>query len=168
MIRRPALLLLIAALLATTAVAAPVKGTLKEAPDVTLTAVSGKTIRLADLKGKVVLLDFWASWCIPCRKSFPAIDALHRELEPRGLAVVAVSVDEELKNAHAFLEQFPHTMTIALDPKGAAAEAFKVNAMPSTMILDRDGRIRYSHKGYTGKSIANFRSQVIELLAEAE
>ena len=164
MIRKPVLMFVCALLLAAPLIAAPPK----DAPDITLATLSGKAIRVADLKGQVVLLDFWASWCIPCRKAFPEIEALGRELEPQGLTVIAVNVDEDQKNMHAFLEQFPHSMTIALDPKGSVAEAFKVNAMPSTMILDRAGRIRYSHKGYTDKSIVNFRSQVLALLAEAE
>jgi peroxiredoxin len=168
MIRRPALIVLLSSLLTAAALAAPVKDVYKDAPDIALTSLSGQSIHLASLKGKVVLLDFWASWCIPCRKSFPEMEALHRELQPKGLTLIAVNVDEEQKNAHTFLEQFPHTMTIALDPKGTVAEAFKVNAMPSTMILDRAGRIRYSHKGYTDKSAATFRSQVLQLIEEAE
>lgn len=168
MTRRSAFALVLVALLAVPLMAAAPKDTAKDAPDITLTTLSGQAIRLADLKGHVALLDFWASWCIPCRKAFPEIEALRRELEPQGLTVIAVNVDEDQKNMHAFLGQFPHAMTIALDPKGSVAEAFKVNAMPSTMILDRAGRIRYSHKGYTDKSIANFRSQVLALLAETE
>ena len=164
MTRKPILMFVCALLLAAPLIAAPPK----DAPDITLATLSGKAIRVADLKGQVVLLDFWASWCIPCRKAFPEIEALGRELEPQGLTVIAVNVDEDQKKMHAFLEQFPHAMTIAVDPKGSVAEAFKVNAMPSTMILDRAGRIRYSHKGYTDKSIASFRSQVLALLAEAE
>jgi len=152
-----------------TLLAAPVLGAVpKEAPDITLTAVSGKPIRMADLKGHVVLLDFWASWCIPCRRSFPEVDALNRELQPKGLTVIAVNVDEQQKNAYTFLEQYPHTMTVAFDTKGAAAQAFDLQAMPSSMILDRHGRIRFTHEGYTDKTIAQFRSEVLQLMGEAE
>ena len=101
-------------------------------------------------------------------KSFPAIESLHKEFESKGLAVVAVTVDEERKNADTFLGMFPHSMTVALDPKGSVAEAFKVSAMPSTMIVDRAGNLRYTHKGYTDKALANFRTEVVELLAEAQ
>ena len=140
----------------------------KVAPDITLTALSGESIRIADLKGQVVLLDFWASWCIPCRRSFPEVDALHRELQPKGLTVIAVNVDEQQKNAYTFLEQYPHTMTVAFDPKGAAAQAFDLQAMPSSMIVDRRGRIRFTHEGYTDKTISQFRSEVLQLIAEGE
>ena len=81
---------------------------------------------------------------------------------------VTVTVDEERKNADTFLGMFPHSMTVALDPKGSIAEAFKVSAMPSTMIVDRAGNLRYTHKGYTDKALANFRTEVVELLAEAQ
>lgn len=158
--------LLLAVTLGTSLVAAPKDAAIKDAPDITLTAISGKTMRIADLKGQVVLLDFWASWCIPCRKSFPEVDALHRELEPKGLVVIAVNVDEQTKNAYTFLEQYPHTMTIAFDPKGTVADAFKLEAMPSTMIVDRGGHIRFTHQGYTEKTIGQFRSEVLQLLAE--
>ena len=143
-------------------------GTPKTLPALTLHTLDGKTITTADLKGKVVLLDFWASWCVPCRKSFPEVDALHRELEPKGLVVVAVNVDEQAKNAYAFLEKYPHSMTIAFDPKGVVAEAFKLEAMPSTMIVDRSGHIRFTHQGYTEKTIGQFRTEVLQLLAEKQ
>ena len=166
MTRHLARALILASLLGASLVAAPKDSPITDAPDITLTAISGKTMRIADLKGQVVLLDFWASWCIPCRRSFPEVDALHRELQPKGLAVIAVNVDEQQKNAYTFLEKYPHTMTIAFDPKGAVAEAFKLEAMPSTMIVDRSGHIRFSHQGYTEKTIGQFRSEVLQLLAE--
>lgn len=164
MMRRRLFTLLFAGVLAVPITAAVPK----IAPDITLAGLSGQSIRIADLKGQVVLLDFWASWCIPCRRSFPEVEALHRELQAKGLAVIAVNVDEQQKNAYTFLEQYPHTMTVAFDPKGAAAQAFDLQAMPSSMILDRHGRVRYTHEGYTDKTIAQFRSEVLQLIAEAE
>ena len=165
MIRRLALILV-----ATFVIAAPAfaggKDAFKPAPAVTFTTLDGKAVHMADLHGKVVLVDFWASWCVPCRKSFPEIEGLHREFASKGLVVLAVTVDEERKSAETFLEMFPHTMTVVADPKGTIAEAFKVNAMPSTMIVDRAGNIRYAHKGYTDKVLASFRSQIVQLLGE--
>lgn len=151
--------------LAPVAKAAP----LKELPALTFHALDGKTITTtADLRGKVVLLDFWASWCIPCRKSFPEVDRLSKEFEAKGLVVIAVSVDEQRKNAESFLSQFPHSMTIALDEKGTAAQAFDLQGMPSSLIVDRTGRIRYTHMGYTDKTIAQFRTEISQLLAEGK
>lgn len=159
---------LTAALFVTQGIRTLAKDVLKDAPNVSLTMLAGNTAHLADFKGKVVLVDFFASWCIPCRKSFPELDALHRKHESDGLVVVAVNVDEERKNADAFLQQYPHSMRIALDPKGVVAEAFGVSAMPTTMLLDRAGQIRYTHKGYTEKALAKMQAQVVALLAEAE
>lgn len=136
------------------------------APDVTLSDGSGSTLRLSDLKGTVVLLDFWASWCIPCRTSFPAMDALQRELRDRGLAVVAVNLDEQRRQADAFLEGRPYSMRVAFDPKGQIAQAFDLRAMPSTVIIDRKGQVRFTHAGYTEKTIAQYRSEVVQLLEE--
>jgi thiol-disulfide isomerase/thioredoxin len=152
----------LALLLASPAMAVPVK----VAPDVTLAPTSGPALRLTDLKGHVVLVDFFASWCVPCRKSFPQVESLHRELAPKGLTVIAVNVDEQSKNARAFLQQFPHTMTVALDPNGVVAQAFDIQAMPTTLILDRSGRVRFAHEGYTDKTIGQYRSEVLQLLAE--
>ena len=136
------------------------------APNITLVNADGASERLSDLAGKVVLIDFWASWCIPCRTSFPAIDALQRELGPKGLVVVALNVDEQRKNAEAFLADRPHVMRVAFDPKGQAARAFALQAMPSAVVIDRSGRIRYTHMGYTDKTVAQYRAEVLELLGE--
>ena len=142
-------------------------GTPKTLPALTLHTLDGKTITTADLKGKVVLLDFWASWCIPCRKSFPEVDRLSKDFEAKGLAVIAVSVDEQRKNAESFLSQFPHTMTIALDEKGTSAQALDLQGMPSSLLVDRTGQIRFTHMGYTDKTIGQFRTEIAQLLAEA-
>ena len=157
-----------ATLLAGPSLPSAAKDVLKDLPRVSLPMISGETVHVSDYKGKVVLLDFFASWCIPCRKSFPELELLHRQYESKGLVVIAVNVDEERKNADAFLQMFPHSMRIAFDPKGIVAEAFAVSAMPSTMIVDRSGHIRYTHKGYTEKALANMHEQVVALLAETE
>lgn len=138
------------------------------APNITIVDAGGNTQRLSDLAGKVVLIDFWASWCIPCRTSFPAIDALQRELGPKGLVVIALNVDEQRKNADAFLAERPHVMRVAFDQKGQAAQAFSLQAMPSAVVIDRTGRIRYTHMGYTDKTVAQYRAEVLELIGERQ
>jgi cytochrome c biogenesis protein CcmG, thiol:disulfide interchange protein DsbE len=149
----------------TAAVTASGQGT--QAPDVTLTVDGGPNIRLSELKGKVVLMDFWASWCIPCRASFPAMNTLQKELREKGLAVVAVNVDEQRRDADRFLAERPHTMAVAFDPQGKAAEAFNLKGMPSTVLVDRHGEIRFTHMGYTEKTLAQFRSEILLLLGES-
>jgi thiol-disulfide isomerase/thioredoxin len=137
------------------------------APDVDLKTDTGKSLRLSDLKGNVTLLDFWASWCIPCRSSFPVIDALQKEFRDKGLTVIAVSVDEDRRSAEQFLATRPHTMTIAFDPKSKAADAFLLTAMPGTFIVDRHGNVRFSHAGYSENSPAQYRAEILELLGES-
>ena len=119
-------------------------------PNVVLQQADGTTVRLADFKGKVVLVDFWASWCVPCKTSFPALDALYREYSARGLEVLAVNVDEQRKAADAFLAARPHTMPVLFDPKGESPQAFDVRGMPSSFLIDRDRHIRFTHMGYSG------------------
>jgi len=136
------------------------------APPVPLSDRDGRPVRLADLLGRVVLVDFWASWCGPCKQSFPALDDMYGELHARGLEVLAVSVDESRKDADAFLAAHPHRMTVLFDPQAKAAEAFGVDGMPSTFVIDRQGRIRSRHEGYTPGMTAAIRRQVEALLAE--
>lgn len=140
----------------------------KAAPDLSLSTRDGQTLRLADLKGHVVLLDFFASWCVPCRKSFPQIEALYKELRERGLEVVAINVDDQARKANAFLSQYSYSMPIVLDPGGRAAKAFDLQAMPSTAIIDRAGTVRFAHIGYTDKTIGQYRAEILELLGAAE
>mgnify|MGYP006274710291 CR=1 FL=1 len=161
-------LALIAGVLAVTALVSPVvvRAAGTPAPAVSFTDMTGTTVALSSLKGQVVLLDFWASWCIPCRRSFPEVDAMQQSLRGRGVVAYAIGVDEDAKQARAFLAEHPHTIPVALDPKGTLAAAFKLTAMPTSIILDREGRIRFTHQGYTEKTIAQFRAEVQQLLAE--
>jgi len=137
-----------------------------DAPAVELRGPEGETVRLADFKGKVVLVDFWASWCAPCQASFPMLDRLYRQRHSDGLEVLAINVDEERQAAEAFLAKRPHAMPVFFDPKGHAPEAFRVEGMPSSYLLDRRGRIRFKHVGYTSSVGAAYEREVDALLAE--
>ncbi len=138
------------------------------APSLTLTDARDAPVQLADLRGRVVLVDFFASWCIPCRKSFPHVEALYQELHERGLTVLAVNVDERRKQADQFLQSFHYTMPVVFDPEGKAAQAFELKAMPSTVIVDRRGFIRFIHMGYTEHTLAQYRNEVLSLLGEPQ
>jgi cytochrome c biogenesis protein CcmG/thiol:disulfide interchange protein DsbE len=135
-------------------------------PDVTVRTADGAEVRLAAYKGKVVLIDFWASWCPPCKTSFPALDAIWREYEEKGLEVLAVNVDERRRDADSFLGAHPHHLTVLFDPKGVAPEAFGVKGMPSSFLIDRSGIIRFSHMGYTGNVDESYRREIAQLLSE--
>jgi peroxiredoxin len=138
----------------------------KPMPDVAVRTGDGAEVRLADYKGRVVLIDFWASWCPPCKTSFPALDAIYREYEEKGLEVLAVNVDERRRDADSFLDAHPHRLTVLFDPKGAAPEAFGVTGMPSSFLIDRSGTIRFTHMGYSANVDEQYRQEILHLLAE--
>jgi cytochrome c biogenesis protein CcmG/thiol:disulfide interchange protein DsbE len=136
------------------------------APNVTLQSADGSTVESSTYRGKVVLVDFWASWCLPCKTSFPALDSLYREYQPRGLEVLAVNLDERRRDADAFLRDRSHHLTVLFDPTGAAPKAFGVKGMPSSFLIDKAGNIRFSHMGYSGNVDKNYRREIAQLLAE--
>jgi thiol-disulfide isomerase/thioredoxin len=125
-------------------------------------------VRLADFKGKVLLVDFWASWCAPCAVSFPALDAIYREYRSRGVEIVAVNVDERQKDADRFLAAHPHQMLVVFDPRAKAVRAFGAPGVPSSYVIDRQGMIRYTHLGYPDGTDAAYRRELEEVLAEPE
>ena len=141
-------------------------GSSATAPELRLPASDGGTVNLADFRGRVVLVDFWASWCAPCKASFPLLDALRRDLQPKGVEVLAVNVDERRRDMDAFLADRSHSMPILIDPKGVAAQAFGVQAMPSSFVIDRSGKIRFAHAGYTATTVQRYREEIAMLLAE--
>jgi thiol-disulfide isomerase/thioredoxin len=133
-----------------------------------LTTMSFKTdnstIKLSDYKGKVIYLDFWASWCIPCRKSFPWMNELQKRYGSKGFKVIAVNLDQEQDKARAFLQKIPANFTVAFDPEGVSATAFKVKGMPSTYLIDRTGKITFSHIGFREKEIPAMELKIKQLL----
>ena len=145
------------------AVASPVAAA---APAVEWRGADGAGVRLADAKGKVVLVDFWASWCPPCKASFPALDVIQRDYRARGVEVIAVNVDEQRKDADAFLAAHPNRLLVVFDPNGESPKAFKVKGMPSSFVIDRRGEIRYTHEGYSGGIDAAYRRELDALVAE--
>jgi thiol-disulfide isomerase/thioredoxin len=138
----------------------------KTAPDVTLRTADGAAVQLTAYRGKVLLVDFWASWCVPCKTSFPALDAIYREYQPRGLEVLAVNLDEERRSADAFLAEHPHRLTVFFDPKGVAPLAFGVKGMPTSFLIDKSGAIRFTHMGYSSNVEVRYRQEIDQLLSE--
>jgi len=116
-------------------------------PDVTLYALDGRPFSLASLKGKVVLLDFWASWCAPCRKSFPFLDELQRAHANEGLRIVGLTLEDDDDAVSGFLASVPANFTIARDTSERAGEAFGVVAMPTSFLIDREGRVAARFEG---------------------
>jgi cytochrome c biogenesis protein CcmG, thiol:disulfide interchange protein DsbE len=133
--------------------------------------VLGTLARAADLdlnayRGKVVYLDFWASWCGPCKQSFPWMETLKDAYGRQGLTVIAVNLDMDRADADIFLERFRPTFEVRFDPKGELAALYKVRAMPSSVLIDRHGVARFTHEGYRPVDGAAYEAQVRELLAE--
>ncbi|MCX8049499.1 MAG: TlpA family protein disulfide reductase [Methylohalobius sp.] len=135
-------------------------------PGCRLTDLNGHAQTLP--QGKVVYLDFWASWCSSCAHSFPFMNALTEDLGKRGLAVVAVNLDENLQEAKAFLDRHPPRFFVLLDPHGECARAFSVEGMPATYLIDRTGQVRYRHIGFRPGDSKVLKAKVEELLAESE
>jgi cytochrome c biogenesis protein CcmG/thiol:disulfide interchange protein DsbE len=121
---------------------------------------------LTSLRGHVVYLDFWASWCAPCRQSFPWMQAVKDAYEGQGLTVVAVNLDTDRADADKFLHQFQPTFAVRFDPKGELAELYKVKGMPSSVLIDRHGVTRFTHVGFRPVDGAVYEAQLRELLSE--
>jgi len=145
------------ALLATAAIAAD------KAPDFNLATDHG-TVSLAGIKGKPAYVDFWASWCGPCRKSFPWMEEMQSQFKDQGLQVIAINLDTTREAAKSFLDEVPAKFTVAYDPEGKSADAFGVKVMPTSYLIDREGRIQRVHHGFLNKDKAELEAAVRHLV----
>ena len=121
---------------------------------------------LSAYRGKVVYVDFWASWCGPCKQSFPWLDDLVREYSSQNFVVIGVNVDKDRDRAERFLNETPAEFSIVYDPKGELATAYKVAGMPSGILIDRAGHVRFQHAGFSEKQKGLYEEQLQTLLAE--
>ena len=121
---------------------------------------------LGSLRGHVVYLDFWASWCAPCRQAFPWMQSMKDTYEGQGLTVVVVNLDADHADAEKFLHQFRPTFDVRFDPKGELAEFYKIKGMPSSVLIDRQGVPRFTHIGFRPADGTVYEAQLRELLAE--
>jgi cytochrome c biogenesis protein CcmG, thiol:disulfide interchange protein DsbE len=140
-------------------------GPTKSFAKLSLTTRDGK-IEADSLRGKVVLVDFWASWCVPCKQSFPWLHEMHNRYTAKGLRVVAVNLDKQRDKSDAFLDANTVPFTIAYDPFGKTAEAFQVKAMPSSFLFNRAGELIYSHAGFDRKDTAWMEEKIKEECAK--
>ena len=145
------------------AVAVPSKG---KAPDFTLKSSSGSNIKLSEHRGEVVMINFWASWCAPCRQEMPLLEDLYKRYKDGGFTLLGVNVEEDSSKAQDLLRQVQVTFPILFDNKNTVSQLYKVEAMPSTVILDRDGNVRFLHKGYLPGYEDEYQKQVRELIRE--
>jgi peroxiredoxin len=136
------------------------------APNFTAPSLDGgPQLSLASRRGKVVYLDFWASWCQPCLTSLPLLDGLRTEFAARGFEVLAVNVDRDPEQARRFLARLDVGYPSASDPEGRIPEQFGIETMPTSFLIDRQGVIRYVHDGFRRGDIEPLRARIAELLA---
>lgn len=137
------------------------------APQFTLPTLLGdKPVNLKDFSGKVVYVDFWASWCGPCRTSFPLLNKLHEKLKAQGFEVVAINLDEDKANAEKFLKEIPVSFTVLRDAKGEWSDKFVVESMPTSFIVDKQGVIQNIHKGFVSDDINELEHKITQLLGK--
>ena len=139
------------------------------APAVTLPALKeGGPVTLASFKGRVTYVDFWASWCVPCRESMPFLDGLYKRHRDEGFAVLGINKDMTAADAERFLKRVNVSFALAADAKDAAARAFDVKAMPSGYLIDRKGVVRKVHRGFTAETGAALERDIESLLKEPQ
>ncbi len=137
----------------------------QQAPDFTLAGIEG-TITLSQFKGKVVLLDFWASWCRPCRQSFPWMNAMQAKYGAQGFEIIAINVDKDRVLADEFLKKLPSNFTLAFDPKGTVAAMYRLKGMPYAFLIDKRGIIRKQHIGFHKRKVHLYEASIKKLLRD--
>ncbi len=128
--------------------------------------IGGEELKLESLRGKVVYLDFWASWCGPCRQSLPWMERLRRDFGAAGLEVVAVNVDETPGDGVRFLKRYAVSYPVVGDAKGVIAALYDVRDMPSSYLIARDGTVRKVHRGFNLRDAARLREAIAQLVGE--
>ncbi|HHO59292.1 MAG TPA: TlpA family protein disulfide reductase [Thiotrichales bacterium] len=134
------------------------------APQFSLKDSAGKTVSLKKYRGKVVYVDFWASWCTPCKQSFPFMNELHERYGKKGLKIIGINLDADKKDADKFLKQVKADFTIAYDPSGKTAEKYDLQVMPSSYLIDRNGRLVYLHRGFKAGDKREMEEKIVQAL----
>ncbi len=136
------------------------------APDFTLPSLDGGNLRLQEYRGQVVLVNFWASWCGPCRQEMPLLERMHQRYQDAGFAVLGVNVEGEERPARTLAQQTGVTFPILIDVGQQVSERYDLGAMPSSVVVDRDGKVRYVHLGYKPGDEAKYLEVIQRLIRE--
>lgn len=155
-----------AALTATLVVSSMVGASSSVAPSFTLPSRSGDMVSLEQLKGQVVMINFWASWCGPCRQEMPLLDQMHKRYSSLGFTLLGVNVEANTKDAERWLAETPVSFPVLFDKDSKVSQMYQVSAMPSTVFIDRKGHVRYLHRGYKPGDESEYLNQIRALLKE--
>ena len=158
--------LIVVALVGLCAMPASAKTVSGKAPDFTLKSRSGKNLRLSDFRGQVLLINFWASWCGPCRQEMPLLENLYKRYGKLGFTILGVNVDTDSTKANTYLKDVSVSFPIVYDITNAVSKSYNVNAMPTTVIVDRNGNMRFLHQGYKPGYERDYKKQVVQLIKE--
>jgi thiol-disulfide isomerase/thioredoxin len=138
----------------------------KPAPDFTLKTLEGEELNLGNLKGKVVLLNFWASWCSPCREEMPLLDKLHQRYKKEGLVLLGVNIEPNSIAVRQAITRLAIQFPVLLDQQQQVTELYGITAMPTTVVIDREGNTRFLHRGYKPGHEKKYEIQIQSLLKE--
>lgn len=138
----------------------------KEAPDFALKSSSGENLRLSEYRGEVVMINFWATWCGPCRQEMPLLDELYSRYERVGFVLLGVNIDDEPRRAMQMVDELGVEFPVVFDPTKAVSELYDVSAMPVTVLVDREGQVRHVHHGYKPGYEEKYLNEVRALLRE--
>ncbi len=136
------------------------------APDFTLPSLDGPNLRLQEQRGRVVMINFWATWCGPCRVEMPHLSKLYEKYRGSGFTVLAVNIDEDPHKAASLAKQLGMRFPVLLDTEKKVSRLYDLSTMPSTVLVDRDGRVRFVHRGYREGYEDTYDKQIRELLRE--
>ena len=136
------------------------------APDFVLKSDNGENLRLSEFRGEVVMINFWASWCGPCRQEMPLLDELYAQYQPMGFTILGVNVEEDSTKARKMLGDSPVNFPVLFDNDSEVSKLYNVVAMPSTVLVDRNGNVRYLHQGYKPGYEEAYQQQVRALIKE--
>lgn len=136
------------------------------APDFTLRSMQGANLRLKEHRGQVVMVNFWATWCGPCREEMPHLNRLYEKYRSSGFVVLAVNVDDDSRNAAAMASKLGLKFPVLFDAGKSVSKLYDLKAMPSTVMIDRDGRVRFLHRGYLSGYETTYDQQIRQLLKE--
>jgi len=136
------------------------------APDFALKSSTGENLRLSEYRGDVVMINFWATWCGPCRQEMPLLDELYTRYERVGFNLLGVNIDDDSRRAMQMIEELGVNFPVLFDASKKVSELYEVNAMPVTVLVDREGNVRYVHHGYKPGYEDKYLDQVRSLLRE--